>query len=131
MLLEDIHVLVVEDVRSTRLQLTELAKAIGFKNVTDLENGKLAMGHLESLPCHLILCDWHMFPVSGIELLSWVRLNPKIKSIVFIMISAEKTKDYVVKAIQSGVNDYMIKPVSKEQLQSKVIGALTKEKVIS
>ncbi len=131
MLLEDVHVLVVEDVRSTRLQLTELAKAVGFKNVTDLENGKLAMRHLESLPCHLVLCDWHMFPVSGIELLSWVRLNPKIKSIVFIMISAEKTKDYVVQAIQAGVNDYMIKPVSKEQLQSKVIGALTKEKVIS
>lgn len=130
MALGDVKVLIVEDVYAMRIQLKELLMSTGFKQIELVENGHAAMRHLESFPCDLILSDWHMYPVSGIELLKWVRKSQKLHTIPFIMISAEKTKEYVIDAILSGVNDYLIKPISLEQIYSKIITLLIKKKGI-
>lgn len=131
MVLGDVKVLVVEDVRSMRVQIEELLLTAGFRKVTILENGAEAKKYLELSPCDVVLSDWHMFPVSGIELLEWVRVSPKLNYLPFIIISAEKTKNYVMDAIKAGVDGYMIKPISLDQIYTKIIPLLLKKKVIS
>jgi two-component system chemotaxis response regulator CheY len=131
MVLGDVKVLVIEDVRSMRVQLEELLLTAGFRNIKILENGAEAKEYLQISPCDVVLSDWHMFPVSGIELLEWLRKDPKLKSLPFIMISAEKTQNYVMDAIKAGVDGYLIKPISLDQIYTKIIPLLLKRKVIS
>jgi two-component system chemotaxis response regulator CheY len=129
--LSDVKVLIVEDVYSMRVQLKDLLLVSGFVHVDLVINGESAMKYLEKLPCDLVLSDWHMHPISGIELLKWIRKDPKLKQLPFIMISAEKSKNYVVDAVGSGVDSYLIKPVSLGQVETKIIDLLIKKKVIS
>ncbi|MEO5969673.1 MAG: response regulator [Bdellovibrionia bacterium] len=131
MVLGDVKVLVVEDVRSMRIQIHELLLATGFKHIEIFENGEAARRHLQISPCDLVLSDWHMSPMSGIELLEWVRTSPNLNTLPFMMVSAEKTKNYVIDAIKAGVDGYLIKPISIEQIYTKVIPLLIKKKVVS
>jgi two-component system chemotaxis response regulator CheY len=78
----------------------------------------------------LILSDWRMAPVGGLELLASLREDPKLKSIPFVMLTAESTKERVVSAIRSGVDDYIVKPLSVDLVQTKVMGVLLRKQVI-
>lgn len=128
--LEDVTVLVVEDVMAMRLRLKDLCREIGFKEVTLSSNGEEAKVVLTLDDVHLILADWYTEPVSGLELLKWVRQNPKRQNTVFVMITAENTREKVIEALKAGVDDYLVKPITAAQLQSKVMAALMKRKVI-
>ncbi|MCM2322325.1 MAG: response regulator, partial [Oligoflexia bacterium] len=79
---------------------------------------------------HLVLCDWHMSPTNGLELLKYVRGEPAFKNLLFIFLTAEATKERVLEAIQAGVDGYMIKPVTVAQIQTKIYGLLLDRKVL-
>lgn len=128
--LEDVTVLVVEDVMAMRLRLKDLCREIGFKEVTLSSNGEEAKVVLAMDEIHLILADWYTEPVSGLELLKVIRQNPKLQNTVFVMITAENTREKVIEALKAGVDDYLVKPITAAQLQSKVMAALMKRKVI-
>lgn len=128
--LRDLEVMIVDDVRTIRFQIKELLFICGFRKFSFIENGGKAQIHLKSNRCDLILSDWHMDPVSGIELLKWVRRSPEFAHIPFILITAEQTRDSVMEAIAAEVDQYLIKPISMQQVQTKVLGALRKRKVI-
>jgi two-component system chemotaxis response regulator CheY len=128
--LEDVTVLVVEDVMAMRLRLKDLCREIGFKEVALSANGEEAKVVLAMDEVHLILADWYTEPVSGLELLKGVRQNPKLQNTVFVMITAENTREKVIEALKAGVDDYLVKPITAAQLQSKVMAALMKRKVI-
>ncbi len=131
---DEISVLVVDDVNALRVQVRDLLKAFGFRKVTIAANGEEAKKFLAAPdlggPFHLILCDWQMTPVDGIELLKWVRGQATMKEISFIMVTAENTKDQVVQAIRSGVDDYLMKPLTTVQIQDKVYTLLVKKGVL-
>jgi PleD family two-component response regulator len=98
--------------------------------VTSAANGAEAKHFLESEPIQLVLADWHMEPVDGFQLLDYIRAHPEKKGITFIMITADGTRDQVVKAIQAGVDDYMIKPLTIGQIQDRLFQTLKRKKVI-
>ncbi len=124
---EEVSILIVDDVNTIRVQVKELLKSFGFRKISVAQSGIEAQMALQTETFHLILCDWHMSPMDGIELLKFVRTDPKLIKIAFIMVTAESTKEKVVEAIQSGVDDYLVKPLTPLQIQNKVYGALLRK----
>jgi two-component system chemotaxis response regulator CheY len=131
MLREEVNILIVDDVNTMRVQVKDLLISFGFRNITTAENGDLAKVALSSKDFHLILCDWHMTPVDGMEFLKHVRGQPQTKNIAFIMVTAEGTKEKVVEAIKAGVDDYLIKPLTLDQIETKVHGVLARKQVLT
>jgi two-component system chemotaxis response regulator CheY len=128
---EDVNVLIVDDVKTMRIQLKDLLKSFGYKKITTAGSGEEAKTFFVAEKFNLILSDWHMSPGSGLDLLKYVRSQPELKSTPFILITAEGTKDNVVDAIGAGVDDYLVKPITMEQLSTKVNSLLAKKQVIS
>ena len=130
MKIQDVVILVVDDVNALRVQIRDLLKRVGFERVLVAGNGFDAKKVLQTEKIHLILSDWHMMPVDGMELLEYVRENPDCNHIPFVMLTAENTKERVVEAIQSGVDDFLIKPLTVEQIQNKVFKVIMEKKVL-
>ncbi|MGK5089600.1 response regulator [Bdellovibrionota bacterium FG-2] len=131
MLREDINILVVDDVNSIRIHVKELLRTCGFKKIVTASGGEEAKVLLETQPFQLILCDWHMDPTTGFELLRYTRNHPQFCGIAFILVTAENTRDRVLDAVAAGVDDYIVKPLTQAQIQNKVYSVLLKRKVLT
>ncbi|EPN45030.1 response regulator [Pseudomonas syringae] len=123
-----VSVLVVDDATFIR----DLVKK-GLRNyfpgihTEDAVNGRKAQALLSKESFDLILCDWEMPEMSGLELLTWCREQDNyLKTVPFIMVTSRGDKENVVQAIQAGVTDFVGKPFTNEQLLSKVKKALAK-----
>lgn len=125
----DVKILIVDDVNTIRVHLKEILISSGFRKIKTLASAEEVIKILEQEEVHLILADWHMSPIDGLELLKHVRGNPKHKFVPFIMVTAESTRDLVMTAIILGVDDYIVKPLALAQVE-KVIGVLKKKKVL-
>ncbi|MDL0431033.1 response regulator [Marinobacter sp. TBZ242] len=88
---------------------------------TDAQNGRRAQSLMSRTVFDLILCDWEMPEMSGLELLRWMRQQPQYEKVPFIMITSRGDKDHVVEAVQGGVSEYLGKPFSPEGLSNKII----------
>jgi CheY-like chemotaxis protein len=92
----------------------------------DAINGKKAQAMLAKEAFDLVLCDWEMPEMSGLELLTWCREQDNLKTMPFVMVTSRGDKENVVQAIQAGVSGYVSKPFTNEQLLTKVKQALNK-----
>src|SRR5699024_6191134 len=92
--------------------------------IEEAVDGRKAQQMLAKQNFDLVLCDWEMPQMSGLELLNWFRQQDQYKSTPFIMVTSRGDKENVVQAIQAGVSDYIGKPFTQEQLTSKVTKAL-------
>lgn len=129
--MSEIAVLVVDDVGAVRIQISDLLQSLGFKKIDLAANGEEAKRSMLINAYQLILCDWHMAPCDGLELIKYLRAQvDALKDSAFIMVTAEMTKDRVIQAIQSGVDDFLLKPLTGATVQSKILGALKKRKVL-
>ncbi|WP_193074475.1 response regulator [Pseudomonas sp. FME51] len=120
-----VSVLVVDDAPFIR-DLIKKALRSHFPGlqIEEAVNGNKARQLLGRTSFDLILCDWEMPELSGLELLQWFREQPDQEKTPFIMVTSRGDRDNVVEAIQAGVSDYVGKPFSNEQLISKVSKAL-------
>lgn len=128
--IDQINILIVDDVSALRSYIKELLKSFGYCQISVASNVPEASRILEEREYQLILCDWHMQPVDGLNWLRMLRTNSKSKSIPFIMITAEKATENVMKAIGGGVDDYLLKPLTAEQIRVKVNGLLIRKGII-
>ncbi|WP_460119636.1 response regulator [Pseudomonas sp. S2_C03] len=94
--------------------------------IEDAINGKKAQAILAREAFDLVLCDWEMPEMSGLELLTWCREQDNLKTMPFVMVTSRGDKENVVQAIQAGVSGYVSKPFTNEQLLTKVKQALNK-----
>jgi two-component system chemotaxis response regulator CheY len=118
------NVLVVDDyVTMTRI-LSNLLKQIGFENISEANDGITALKMLHSKSYGLVISDWNMEPMSGLELLKEVRANAKLQAIPFIMVTAESKLENILAAKQAGVNNYIVKPFNAETLKTKIASVL-------
>jgi len=131
MLREEVSVLVVDDVNTMRTQIKLLLKSFGFRHVSLASHGEEAMHMILNGTFHLILADWQMAPMNGLDLLRFVRTNEAHKNACFIMVTADNTKENVIGAIQLGVDDYLLKPLTADSIQNKVYGVLLKKGVLA
>ncbi|MFL1456547.1 response regulator [Marinobacter sp. GN3S48] len=88
---------------------------------TDAQNGRRAQSLMSRTVFDLILCDWEMPEMSGLELLQWMRQQPQYEKVPFIMITSRGDKDHVVEAVREGVSEYLGKPFSPDGLSKKII----------
>lgn len=116
----NMKVLVVDDFATMRRILRNILKQIGFKNIIEADDGKSALKELKKEKVDLILCDWNMPEMSGIELLKNIRSDNELKGIPFVMVTAESQKDNIVDAVKSGVSNYIVKPFTAETIAEKL-----------
>ena len=121
----NMKVLIVDDFATMRRILRNVLKQIGFTNISEADDGKTALKKLKKDNFDLILCDWNMPEMSGLELLNIVRSDDELKNIPFVMVTAEAQKDNIVEAVKAGVNNYVVKPFTAEKISEilqKVFG---------
>jgi len=122
-----ISVLVVDDAPFIRDLVKKcLRNAFPGIVVEDAVNGRKAQSLMIHNSYDMVLCDWEMPEMSGLELLTWTREQENTKTLPFIMVTSRGDKENVVQAIQAGVSDYIGKPFTNEQLMTKVKKALAK-----
>lgn len=116
----NIVILVVDDFATMRRIVKGALKQLEFKNIIEAEDGNGAMTMLKKEKVDLILSDWNMPNMNGLQLLKAVREEEKLKGIPFIMITAEGQKDNIMQAIQAGVSNYVMKPFTADTLKEKM-----------
>lgn len=124
-------ILVVDDMKTMRMVMKKVLKDIGFSNIAEADDGASAWPIIEEArnsgePFQLILSDWNMPKMPGIELLKKVRSDVKIKETPFLLVTAECEKDQVVSALQAGVNNYIVKPFTADMVKQKLTEVFNK-----
>ncbi len=120
------RVLVVDDFATMRKIIKNLLKQIDIDTVTEAENGKQALEILRSEKIDLIISDWIMPEMTGIEFLKACKSDENMKKIPFIMVTAEAQKSSVIEAIKLGVDNYIVKPFTPEKLKEAIEKAKAK-----
>jgi two-component system, chemotaxis family, chemotaxis protein CheY len=116
----NMNVLVVDDYNTMRRILKNLLEQLGFKNVDEADSGTTALEKLRGKNYGLVISDWNMEPMTGLQLLKEVRADMKLKGTPFIMVTAESKTENVVAAKEAGVNNYIVKPFNAATLKQKM-----------
>jgi two-component system chemotaxis response regulator CheY len=115
-----INVLIVDDYKTMLRIIRNLLKQINFNNVEEASDGTEALQKLRSGQFGLVISDWNMEPMTGLQLLQEVRADARLKPTPFIMVTAESKAENIVAAKEAGVSNYIVKPFNAETLQSKI-----------
>lgn len=118
---KNMRILVVDDFQTMRRIVINLLNQLGFKNVTEAADGVQALDKVRTEQIDLIVSDWNMPNMTGIDFLRHIRTDEKLKATPFIMVTAEGKKENVIAAVQAGVNNYIVKPFNAATLKEKLI----------
>jgi len=113
-------VLVVDDFSTMRKLIRNVLKEIGFNHIYEAETGVTALDILRSDEIGLVLTDWNMPAMTGLELLQRIRREPASKDIPVLMVTAEGKKENVVEAIKAGADNFVVKPFTAETIREKI-----------
>lgn len=126
MINRDVKILVIDPMATvTRLVASQL-RSFGFNSIDQLHNASEAQGYVERGHYDLVLSEWDLGQVSGLELLKSVRANPLTKSLPFLLMTAEIEVDRVIEARQAGVSGYLVKPFSDNLLNQRITSVLAR-----
>ena len=113
-------VLVVDDFSTMRRIVRNVLKQVGLTSIVEADNGKAALKVLKKENIDLILCDWNMPEMTGIDLLKAVKSDDALKDIPFVMVTAEAQKENILEAVKAGVSSYIVKPFTAETVSEKL-----------
>ena len=117
----NMKVLIVDDYKTMLRVIRNLLGQIGLQDVDEATDGAMAHEMLQKGDYDLVISDWNMEPMSGIDLLRKVRgVESKFQKIPFIMVTAESKTENIIVAKREGVNNYIVKPFSAETLKTKI-----------
>jgi two-component system chemotaxis response regulator CheY len=120
-------VLVVDDFPTMRKIIRNLLEQLGFNNIAEAENGADAIRKMRESAGRnygLVISDWNMEPMTGLQLLQEVRADTSLKATPFIMVTAESKKENIIAAKEAGVNNYIVKPFNAITLKQKIEAVL-------
>ena len=117
---KNMNVLIVDDYKTMLRIIRNLLKQIEFNNVEEASDGGEALTKLRTGNFGLVISDWNMAPMTGLQLLQEVRADARLKHTPFIMVTAESKTENVVAAKQAGVSNYIVKPFNAETLKGKI-----------
>ena len=121
-----IKIMVVDDFATMRKVIRNLLKQVGYENIVEAEDGVIALKMLKSQKIDLVVSDWNMPNMTGLELLKAVRSDEDLKATPFLMVTAEALQDNVIAAVKAGVSNYIVKPFTAEVLNDKITKILEK-----
>lgn len=117
---KNMKILVVDDFKTMTRLIDSLLRQLGFTNIEEAASGQAAMEKLQKDKYQLVLSDWNMEPMDGLELLRQVRASETLKSLFFILITAESKPENILAAKKAGVNNYIVKPFNANTLKEKL-----------
>ena len=120
----NMNVLIVDDIEAMLRVLRNLLKQLNFRNIDQAANGSEALAKLRAGDFGLVISDWQMEPMTGIDLVREMRADKKLKHLPFVMVTAETQKDRLAVAKQAGVDTTIIKPLTADSLKRTLVGVL-------
>ena len=120
MLNPDMNVLVVDDAATMRRIVRGLLRELGLKNIREAEDGAIALESLKTHKMDLVVSDWSMPNMNGLELLQEMKADGGLKHIPVLMVTAESKKENIMQAVQAGVSNYIVKPFNSQTLEEKL-----------
>ena len=120
----NMQVLIVDDYKTMLRIIRNLMKQLGFNNVDEATDGSAALQKLRDKRYGLVISDWNMEPMTGLQLLQEVRADGELKAMPFVMITAESKTENVIAAKQAGVTTYLEQPFTAATLKSKLQSVL-------
>ena len=117
---KSIKILIVDDYKTMLRIIRNVLRQIGLLNVDEANDGAEAFAMLKQGDYGLVISDWNMQPITGLDLLQQVRADERLQRLPFIMVTAESKVENIVAAKQAGVSNYVVKPFSAETLRSKI-----------
>lgn len=118
---KSMRILVVDDFQTMRRIIINLLRQLGFSNVVEAADGALALQRVKEDNIDLVISDWNMPNMTGLDFLKELRASDEYKALPFIMVTAEGKKENVIAAVQAGVNNYIVKPFNAATLKEKLI----------
>ncbi|SKA37081.1 response regulator [Consotaella salsifontis] len=122
-----LKVMIVDDQRTSRMLIRDALQQIGIENVIFAVDGEEALKTMMTTPCHIIISDFNMPKLDGLQLLKAIRSYGPTKKVPFIILTGKGDKNLVQKAAALGVNNFLVKPISVPVLQKTmeaVVGKL-------
>ncbi len=113
-------VLVVDDMLTMRKIVTKILKELGFSDIHEAQDGQEAWDKCQTGGFGLIISDWNMPNCTGLEFLRRIRADQKLAKTPFLLVTAEAEQSQVAEAIKCGVDQYVVKPFSKDALKVKL-----------
>lgn len=114
------RILVVDDFSTMRRIIRNLLRELGFDNVAEADDGHTALPTLRRGGFDLLITDWNMPGMTGLELLEKVRCDPQLAALPVLMVTAEAKREQIIAAAQAGVNGYIVKPFTAITLKEKI-----------
>src|SRR5208337_3153817 len=121
---KDLTVLIVDDFLTMRRIVRKILRDLDFQNILEAEDGTAALDILKTTKVDLIVSDWNMPKMTGLELLKEVRGNDSFKDTPFLMVTAEAQKENIEEAVKARVSNYIVKPFTAAILEEKLVKIL-------
>ena len=116
-----IRILIVDDFSTMRRIVKNLLNDLGFTNTAEADDGTTALVELQKAKFDLVVTDWNMPGMPGIDLLKAIRADESLAKIPVLMVTAEAKREQIIEAAQAGVNGYIIKPFTAQTLEDKLV----------
>ena len=116
----DMKILIVDDFAATRKIIFNTFAQLGFNNTDEEDDGFSALVRLKSALFDLVVIDWKMSKMSGMELLKKIRADPNLKHIPVLMVSEDGLQENIVAATKAGLNAYIIRPFEVKTFAEKL-----------
>jgi two-component system chemotaxis response regulator CheY len=116
----DIKILIVDDFATMRRIVKNILLQLGYRNIVEADDGTTALDMLKNEKIDLIISDWNMPKMTGLDLLKTVRSNDATASLPFIMVTAEAQQHNIIQAVKAKVSQYIVKPFTAEIMQEKL-----------
>ena len=114
-------ILIVDDFSTMRRIIKNLLRDLGFTNTAEADDGTTALVELQKAKFDLVVTDWNMPGMPGIDLLKAIRADESLAKIPVLMVTAEAKREQIIEAAQAGVNGYIIKPFTAATLEDKLV----------
>ena len=113
--------MIIDDSRAMRRILGETVRELGFE-VSEASNGREALAKLDNMgpPVRLMLVDWNMPEMNGLEFVTQLRQDERFEGSLIVMVTTETAIDQILNALEAGANEYVMKPFTKEIIQDKL-----------
>ena len=121
--------LVVDDSSTMRRIIINTLQKLGYQHVLEASNGLEALDKLAGSPADLIITDWNMPGMSGIEFVRNVRSHTAHATLPVLMVTTNAAKDDIVEALRAGVNSYIVKPFTSDTIKEKLESIMGGERV--
>ena len=117
---QNMQVLIVDDFATMRHIIKNMLRQLGYTNIVEAEDGTVALRLLQREKVDLLISDWNMPNMGGLDLLKAVRADENLKPLPVLLVAPEGLQEYVMEAVKAGVNNYVIKPFTAAILQEKI-----------